>query len=282
MLCEVVHAGGAPHRTNTRARLRRLLEAGAHAADAWVGFEQEYTLFRHGRPLGFPEQGYPAPQGPFYCGVGADRICGRDFVEAHTAHCLEAGLMVYGIIAEVMPGQWECQIGHRGVVGEQADPLTVSDHLIFARWLLRRVGETFDVDPKLDPKPATGDWNGAGAHTNFSTRSMRDPATGLAAIRRAIVRLGSSHDAHVAAYGHGLEQRLTGLHETCSIDEFRGGVADRGASIRIPRPVESRGHGYLEDRRPGANCDPYVVCTMLLETICGDAIDDGVGLSMAG
>ncbi|MHC5113871.1 MAG: glutamine synthetase beta-grasp domain-containing protein [Planctomycetota bacterium] len=267
VLCEVTHGDGTPHRTNTRAELRQVLAAGGADEDAWVGFEQEYTLFRDGRPLGFPDNGFPAPQGPFYCGVGSDRIHGRDFVEAHTAACLDAGLMIYGINAEVMPGQWEFQVGYRGVDGERADPLTVSDHLLIARWLLRRIGEGFGVDASLDPKPATGDWNGAGAHTNFSTRAMREPG-GVRAIREAIRRLGASHDRHVADYGHGLADRLTGLHETCSIDEFRGGVADRGASIRIPRHVQVNGCGYLEDRRPGANCDPYLVCARLLETIC--------------
>jgi glutamine synthetase len=267
VLCEVTDSDGEPHRSNTRAHLRRLLQGPAGEAEAWFGFEQEYTLFKDGRPLGFPENGYPRPQGPFYCGVGGERVFGRDFVEAHMRACMDAGLMIYGVNAEVMPGQWEFQIGHRGVSGESSDPLTVSDHLILARWLMQRVGERFGVDPRLDPKPVQGDWNGAGAHTNFSTRSMREPG-GLAEIRAAIDKLGRRHDLHVGRYGYGLADRLTGLHETCSIEEFKGGVADRGASIRVPRHVETRGAGYLEDRRPGANCDPYVVCAALLETVC--------------
>lgn len=270
VLCEVERADGTPHPTNYRAALRDLLDAGAAADEPLVGFEQEYTLFRNGRPLGFPESGYPAPQGPFYCGVGADRAFGREFVEAHTAACLESGILIYGVNAEVMPGQWEYQIGHRGFDGESADPLTVSDHVWLARWLAERLGERYGVNPRLDPKPVKGDWNGAGAHTNFSTRAMRDPKTGLAEIRAAIARLEGRHDDHIREYGDGLSERLTGLHETCAIDQFRGGVADRGASVRIPRHVEERGHGYLEDRRPGANCDPYRVCSRLLASICGE------------
>ncbi|MHC4990115.1 MAG: glutamine synthetase beta-grasp domain-containing protein [Planctomycetota bacterium] len=272
VLCEVMHADGTPHESNTRARLREVLDAGAAEEEPWVGFEQEYTIFCNERPLGFPERGYPAPQGPFYCGVGSERVYGREFVEAHTKACIDAGLMIYGINAEVMPGQWEFQIGYRDVDGESADPLTVSDHLVIARWLLSRLGEQFGFDPRLDPKPALGDWNGAGAHTNFSTRSMRKAGSGIGSIRQAIGRLADNHDGHIAHYGHGLENRLTGSHETCAIDQFRGGVADRGASIRIPRHVEARGFGYLEDRRPGANCDPYLVCAMLLDTICNDDV----------
>lgn len=279
VLCEVFDANGAPHATNTRARLRAALEAGGADEEPWVGFEQEYTLFREGVPLGFPVNGYPSPQGPFYCSVGADRAFGRDLVEAHAAACLEAGLMIYGINAEVMPGQWEFQIGYRGVDSESADPLNVADHLVFARWLLSRLGERYGLVASFDPKPVEGDWNGAGAHTNFSTRAMRDPEHGLAVIRGAIRKLSERHDTHIAHYGAGLHKRLTGLHETCSIDEFRGGVADRGASIRIPRQVEQNGCGYLEDRRPGANCDPYRVCTVLLETICDTGGDEELAMA---
>jgi glutamine synthetase len=267
-MCEVLNADGTPHPTNTRAELRSVLERGAAREEPWVGFEQEYTLFRAGAPLGFPRDGYPAPQGPFYCGVGPDRVFGRELVEAHTRACLDAGLMIYGTNAEVMPGQWEFQIGYRGLDGESPDPLTVADHVWLARWLLLVIGERYGIIARFDPKPVKGDWNGAGAHTNFSTRAMRHPHTGRRAIDAAITRLAETHARHIERYGDGLADRLTGLHETCAMDQFRDGVADRGASIRIPRHVAEHGHGYIEDRRPGANCDPYIVCTMLLRTVC--------------
>ncbi len=273
VLCEVLRPEGAPHETNTRARLRSQLANGAAAHEPWVGFEQDYTLFEGERPLGFPtDSAAPKSQGPFYCGVGADRIFGRDFVEAHTQACIDAGLMIYGINAEVMPGQWEFQIGYRGIDSEAPDVLKVSDHLVLARWLLRRVGERFGVEPRLDPRPVTGDWNGAGNQTNFSTANMRDKATGLNAIRDAVKRLATRHDEHIAGYGYGLAEGTNSAHEPWSITEFKSGVADRGASIRIPRAVELAGGGYLEDRRPGANCDPYTVCTLLIETICGTSV----------
>ncbi len=273
VLCEVLNPDGSPHASNTRAQLRQALQEGAAAHEPWFGFEQEYTLFQDGKPLGWPSNGYPGAQGPYYCGVGSGRVFGRDLVEAHAQACLDAGLMIYGINAEVMPAQWEFQIGYRGLKGEEADPLIVSDHLWLARWLLLRLGEESGIEVSFDPKPVRGDWNGAGNHTNFSTRSMRDPDGGMECIREGISRLGSNHEAHIAGYGHGLQHRLTGLHETCAIDQFRGGVADRGASIRIPRQVEKRGFGYLEDRRPGANCDPYVVCRLILQTVCGQLGD---------
>jgi len=265
VLCEVMNSDGTPHETNTRALLREVLDAGAADAEPYFGFEQEYALLRGGRPLGFPAEGEPGPQGPYYCSVGADVAFGRPIVEAHTKACLDAGLMLYGINGEVLPGQWEFQIGYRGA--EAADPLIVADHLWLARWLLHRVAEDKGVAASFDQKPVKGDWNGSGKHTNFSTKAMRDPATGADAIRDAVAALSTRHPEHVAVYGYGIDQRLTGAHETCSVREFKSGVADRGCSIRIPRHVATVGYGYLEDRRPGANADPYQVAARILKTV---------------
>ena len=259
VLCEVFQSSGKPHPTNTRAPLRAVAERHA-AREAWYGFEQEYTMFHNGRPLGWPDHGYPAPQGPFYCGVGADEVFGRAIVEEHMSACLAAGLKLSGVNAEVMPGQWEFQIGPVG-------PLEVGDHVLVARWLLYRIGEDYDVNMALHPKPIAGDWNGAGAHTNFSTKEMRAEG-GLAAIEAAMPKLEARAQLHIEHYGDGIEQRLTGKHETCSYKQFKYGVGDRGASVRIPLQVSQDGKGYLEDRRPCANVDPYVVARLLLETIC--------------
>jgi len=259
VLTEVRYPDGTPHESNKRIDLEMLARE-HHAHDAWFGIEQEYTFFRGRAPLGWPEGGYPAPQGPFYCGVGADEVFGRDIVEQHMDACLHAGICISGINAEVMPGQWEFQIGPLG-------PLEAADQLWIARWLLYRIAEDFGVNATLHPKPVQGDWNGAGAHTNFSTKEMRKSG-GYAEVKAACEKLGKRHQEHIAVYGAHNDLRLTGLHETCSIDEFRYGVSDRGASVRIPMPTEKHGKGYLEDRRPGANMNPYEVCAILLKTIC--------------
>ncbi|MES2211787.1 MAG: glutamine synthetase beta-grasp domain-containing protein [Pseudomonadota bacterium] len=272
VLCEVMLADGTPHKSNTRALLRSVLSAGAEKEQPWFGFEQEYVLLSEGVICGFPEAGYPSPQGPYYCGVGIDKAFGREVVESHLTACLEAGLMIYGINAEVLPGQWEFQIGHRGFSNEQGDTLRVTDEMWLARWLLLRIAEEEEFGVTFENKPVKGDWNGSGCHTNFSTAAMRKAETGLAAIQTAVERLQKNHAAHVLVYGDKLEERLTGQHETCSILEFRAGVANRGASVRIPQQVFAKKCGYLEDRRPGANCDPYLVASRLLLTVC--AIDD--------
>ena len=260
VMCEVFNADKTVHVSNFRAKLRELDEM-HKSEECWFGIEQEYTFMEtDDKPYGWPDSGFPAPQGKYYCGVGSEQVYGRDIVEAHLDACLWAGLELSGINAEVMPAQWEYQIGPLG-------PLDVSDQLWFARWILRRISEDWGVMVSIEPKPMKGDWNGAGAHTNFSTKTMRDPG-GIKAIEEACEKLGKKHKEHIAVYGADNEYRLTGLHETCSINDFRYANSDRGASIRIPVQTHTDGCGYLEDRRPSANMDPYRVCTALMETIC--------------
>jgi glutamine synthetase len=255
-----------PHPSNTRSACAAAAEKYADF-DTWFGIEQEYTFFDGVKPLGWPDNGFPAPQGGYYCGVGSDEVFGRPVVEAHLDACLRAGLKIGGINAEVMPAQWEFQIGPVGAP-------EIADQLWLARWLLYRVGEDIytsggdkkGISARLDPKPVQGDWNGAGAHTNFSTKEMRESYDACVAAAKA---LGTNHAEHIANYGHRIEERLTGLHETCSYRDFRYGVADRGASVRIPWQVHREGKGYIEDRRPNANCDPYKVVRLILNTVCG-------------
>ena len=259
VLCEVMNPDGTPHATNTRAQLRAVIDNKVTSEAPLFGWEQEYTMIgKNGRPFGWPDAGFPAAQGPFYCGTGLEEVYGRPLAEAHMDACMKAGLTIAGINAEVMPAQWEFQIG-------PTSPLDTGDMVTVARWLLHRLGEDFGITVSLAPKPVPGDWNGAGAHTNFSTDTMRR-SNGIAAINAAIEKLSKAHAAHIAVYGVGNEARLTGKHETCDINTFKAGVADRGCSIRVPRLVATAGQGYFEDRRPAANADPYTVARMLITT----------------
>jgi len=257
VLCEVLNTDMTPHASNTRAACAEVASK-FKDQEPIFGIEQEYTFFKGGRPYGFPATGFPAPQGGYYCGVGADEVYGRDIVEAHLDACLTAGLRISGINAEVMPGQWEFQVG-------PVAPPQVADELWLARWLLYRIAEDFGVAATLDPKPVPGDWNGAGAHTNFSTNAMRESYD---AVITAVKALEPKAEDHVAGYGADIQRRLTGLHETAPWNEFSFGVSDRGASVRIPWQVEVDKKGYIEDRRPNANCDPYVVTRLIVDTCC--------------
>jgi glutamine synthetase len=262
VLCETLLAADmSPHPTNTRHTAVAMLEK-FKDQEPWFGMEQEYTLLdRKGWPAGFPPGGFPGPQGPYYCGVGALKIHGRELIEAHTTACMEAGLSISGTNAEVMPGQWEFQIG-------PLDTVAVGDQLWVARYLLFRLAEGHDVEVSIDPKPMKGDWNGAGMHTNFSTKAMREGPYELITAACEAMGAEGKPEEHIAGYGWGIEDRLTGAHETQHFSQFSYAVSDRGASIRIPWQVEKEGKGYIEDRRPNANADPYVLTTLITNTVC--------------
>lgn len=261
VLAECLNADGAPNKYNHRHECAKLMEQHADSAP-WFGLEQEYTMLdSNGWPYGWPTNGFPAPQGPYYCGVGAGKVVQRDIVEAHYKCCLYAGIKISGTNAEVMPAQWEFQVG-------PCEGIEMGDHLWVARFLLYRVAEEFGVKVSFDPKPIPGDWNGAGLHSNFSTKEMRLEG-GMKHIEAAIKKLEARHKEHIAVYGEGNEKRLTGRHETGSIDQFSYGVANRGASIRIPRECATKGYGYFEDRRPASNADPYQITGIIMETCLG-------------
>jgi glutamine synthetase len=239
--------------------------------EPWFGLEQEYTLMRPDKiglmskiPFGFHEDGSePGPQGPYYCGVGSHYAVGRPIADEHYVTCLKAGVKIAGLNLEVMPGQLEFQVG-------PCKGMEAADHLLMARYLLLRVAEKHGAQVTFHPKPCEGDWNGAGLHTNFSLNVTREEG-GYEKIVQICEAFGKKCAEHIAEYGEDNDKRLTGKHETCSIHEFKYGVANRGASIRIPRETEARGRGYLEDRRPASNADPYRVIARMMRT-AGEAL----------
>lgn len=257
VMTEVLNADGTPHPTNGRATIDD------ESDDFWFGFEQEYFLWNPetDKPLGFPEGGYPAPQGPYYCGVGAQNAFGRDIVEEHLDICLEAGLNIEGINAEVAAGQWEFQIFAKGAQ-------SAGDQIWVARYLMERTAESYGVWINWHCKPLGNlDWNGSGMHANFSNSLVRTAAS-KSKIEEVCESFRSVVKEHIDVYGADNHLRLTGKHETASIHDFSYGVSDRGASIRIPVGMVSNGwSGYLEDRRPNSAADPYKVAARIIKTV---------------
>ena len=258
VMCEVLNADGTAHVSNGRATIED------DDNDFWFGFEQEYFLWNPNtnKPLGFPEGGYPGPQGPYYCSVGANNAFGRNIVEEHLDICLEAGLNVEGINAEVAAGQWEFQIFGKG-------SKTAADQVWVARYILERLCEKYGVDVEYHCKPlGNTDWNGSGMHANFSTQHMREVG-GKDYFEKLMAAFDKFKNEHIAVYGPDNHLRLTGLHETQSIDKFSYGVADRGASVRVPHSFvkDNAYRGYLEDRRPNSQGDPYQIASRILKTI---------------
>jgi glutamine synthetase len=273
-MCEIANTDGTPHESNTRAKLLQLLQSMGEDLQEWApmfGIEQEYVLMESDgvSPFGWTEQMKAmslhggiktAEDGKFYCGVGADRVVGRSIVVEHMNKCIEAGVMICGINAEVAPAQWEFQIG-------VCNAVEIGDNLWMARYILSRVAESHNACISYHPKPFGPNWNGSGGHTNFSTAGMR-ASEGMKHINTAIDKLSKNHGEHMAVYGEGNNLRLTGIHETSDMGTFTFGDCNRGSSIRIPANVKNAGCGYFEDRRPAANLDPYLVSWRMVKTVC--------------
>lgn len=261
VLCDTFYKG-VPCESNTRHSAAESLAKHDYLAPKFA-FEQEYSMWHDGThlgfPRGFPKSGYAEPQGKYYCSVGTSNAFGRQIAEAHYYACLNAGLAVSGINAEVLPGQWEFQIG-------PVQGIAAADQLWMGRFLLHRVAEDFGVVIDFDPKPIPGDWNGAGMHTNFCIAPFHKP-NGIDVIYRAIRSLQVTHAEDMPYYGEGNERRLSGKHETSSMKTFSFGVGTRSTSIRIPNQTFDRKRGYIEDRRPSANADPYLVSQRIIDSV---------------
>jgi glutamine synthetase len=262
VMCEVMMPDAkTPHPSNSRATI-------PDDPETWFGFEQEYFFYEDGAPLGFPPNGFPAPQGPYYTGVGYKNVgnVARELVEQHIDICLDAGINIEGINAEVAKGQWEFQIFGKG-------SKSAADQMWVARYIMARLGEKYCIDVEWRCKPIRGafdaplDWNGSGMHSNFSTKHLREVG-GKEYFEKLMAAFNKHMDEHIAVYGPENHLRLTGLHETQSIDKFTYGLADRGASVRVPHSFINSGYkGYLEDRRPNSAADPYLVAGRIIKTI---------------
>lgn len=259
VLCETMLPSMNPAKNNNRHCASIIFQSQlVNQEKPWFGIEQEYVLFENDgkTPLGWPVNGYPEPQGPYYCGVGASHMSGRTIADEHYKLCLDAGLTISGINAEVMKSQWEYQVG-------PCYGIEAGDQLWVSRYILVRICEKYNACVSFEPKPIEGDWNGSGCHINYSTQSMRDGING--SIEKALVGLRNTHDDAMLCYGLNNDKRMTGQHETSNASVFSYGVANRKCSIRIPRSTAANMCGYIEDRRPGSNIDPYLATSIITD-----------------
>ena len=252
-----------PANTNFRAFAKPIFDANT-AEEPWFGIEQEYTILSENskfstRPFGWPSNGYPSNQGPYYCSVGGNVAFGRAVADAHYKCCLYAGVKISGTNAEVMPGQWEYQIG-------PCTGIESGDHMWISRYLLNRCAEEFGLSVSYEPK-LFSDWNGSGCHTNFSTKTMRAGTGKMAYIDDMMKKFEKEHAKHLKLYGSDNHKRLTGVHETSSFEKFSYGCGNRACSFRIPtQTMHDDGKGYVEDRRPASNIDAYAVSAIIYDT----------------
>ena len=267
VLCDTYDKDGTtPHATNARVKCAQT-ESECLTDEPLFGIEQEYILFDRAKETPYqwasPSDPGCGGQGAYYCGVGGDRCFGRKIADQHLQACLHAGIEICGTNAEVTASQWEFQIG-------PLPALQVSDQLWMARYILLRITEEHGCCATFHPKPLRT-WNGSGGHTNFSTMEMRHniyERASIDAIMDACTKLEANHAEHMAVYGKDNVERMTGLHDTSSMHKCTWGVSDRGRSLRIPRHVANQGCGYLEDRRPAANLDPYLITERIMRTCC--------------
>jgi len=254
-----------PANTNFRHFAKQIWDdAKVVGEKTWYGIEQEYTLLQQStkftqQPLGWPNNGYPGAQGPYYCSVGANVCFGRAIADAHYKACLFAGITISGTNIEVMPGQLEYQVG-------PCEGIDIGDHMWISRFLMCRVAEDYNVSVSYAPK-LFADWNGSGCHCNYSTETMRDGAKGMTYIDDMMKKFSAKHKLHIELYGDDNNKRLTGIHETSSCETFSYGTGNRAASFRIPTSVtRDNGKGYIEDRRPASNIDAYIVGSIIADT----------------
>ena len=289
VFCKTYDKFNEPLKNNNRHNAELVFQhEGVIAEKPWFGMEQEYYILstnsyvnitqskEHATLYPFlqendlklrvqnnTETAQTNGQGQYYCSTGFGNAFFRDIIDEHYIKCLDAGIEIFGHNLEVGACQGEFQIG-------TCEGIHIGDHLWMARYIMERIAETRGVIISWEPKPlGDTDWNGSGCHTNFSTEKMRSNG-GLEVIEQAMNKLEPLQKLHMDAYGEGNELRMTGNHETSDWRKFTYGVASRDTSVRIGNETQKSGKGYFEDRRPSSNCDPYLVASRLVRTICLD------------
>nr|CAH7745052.1 unnamed protein product [Callosobruchus chinensis] len=243
VLCETFDADEKPCKTNHR---QKCVEALNKVCDheVYIGFEQDYYIMgSDGRPFGWPPMGEPISDRQYYASMCT--VIGREITECIYRALLYAGVNVYSDCAEPAPSQWELKTnGERGV--------KPADDMWFSRWLMQRIAEDFGLcisfQPFVSPR-----WSKSGLHVTYSTKKMRDN-DGMKYIQETIKKLEKCHTEMLKIY-----------KSTYLGDKFTSGIGDRTASVRIPKIVADKKKGFIEDRRPAGNADPYKIMEALIK-----------------
>ena len=255
VLCDTYDTFGSPLKCNYRHKAEKIFNSDLEQKP-FFGLEQEFFIVFGERHDNLVATNFK--EGYHYCGRSTQWL-EREIMETHLKMCIETGIKISGINAEVSDGQWEFQIG-------PCEGIEAADHLVVARYILERICERYNAYPNYYPKP-NANINGSGCHVNFSTSDTRDE-NGIETIKSYIEKLENVHSDTLLHYGSDNHLRLTGLHETSSMDKFSSGIGTRNTSIRIPNHVVKDKCGYFEDRRPAANIDPYDATSHIFKVCC--------------
>ena len=255
ILCDTYNLDGNPTKYNNRYSVNKLFNKHENLK-CLFGFEQEFHIMKLGDnftllPNKTMIKGEPVKATKYYCSNGSMNAFGRNLVNRAVTLALEAGLSCGGYNSACGPAQWEIQIGpvQYGVCA--------ADHLILLRFILSRLSENLDIHISLLPKPSEDIDSISYCHTNFSTESMRD-SNGYTHIQNSIEKLKQTHSRDLEIYG----KTDIEIHNNFTTD-----VTNRNVSVRIPTESKKNNKGYFEDRRPLSNCDPYLVCEALLNSV---------------
>ena len=253
-VCELMLDENKSHSSNERNRSIKVLE---NYEDVNMSFTLDFFVTKKNVPVAFLSNPPPSQQGIFYCGVGGDIAVGQECANDIFQNANRADLNVTQLSGGVAPSQWTIKL-------EGTAKVKLLDDLICLRYIIAKSAEKYGVTICFHPQLLKEEWNGSACLIEYSNDKMRTDKE-CNYIRNTVIKnLDKTHAEYVSKCGEDNNRRLIGTNNTSKNDEFTSAVGKYDCSVRIPKLTNVRGHGSIEDRRPGANMDPYVVVPYLL------------------